>query len=144
MENKPTDPNAEPNENYENLPFHGMQNPPTKVSPCLHYIICSFCSFFFFLFVIIIFPENPTIQPMYFLMLIAVVIFYVCCYCCCSYQLSLSLSHTFSSYLSFFPPKCSYFPTFLFHFCQSDTNPIYPDCFSTFFFVLFYVPVKCF
>ncbi|CAO1401818.1 unnamed protein product [Diamesa tonsa] len=30
VENKPTDLNAEPNENYENLPFHGMQNPPTK------------------------------------------------------------------------------------------------------------------
>lgn len=23
--------NAEPCENYENLPFHGMQNPPAKV-----------------------------------------------------------------------------------------------------------------
>ncbi|KAG5680757.1 hypothetical protein PVAND_010244 [Polypedilum vanderplanki] len=30
VDNKPNDPNAEPCENYENLPFHGMQNPPTK------------------------------------------------------------------------------------------------------------------
>lgn len=52
VENKPTDLNAEPNENYENLPFHGMQNPPTKVSPCLHNIIFrSFsllCYYYFF------------------------------------------------------------------------------------------------
>lgn len=32
VDNKPYDPNAEPCENYENLPFHGLQNPPTKVS----------------------------------------------------------------------------------------------------------------
>jgi hypothetical protein len=32
VDNKPNDPNAEPCENYENLPFHGLQNPPTKVS----------------------------------------------------------------------------------------------------------------
>lgn len=31
VDNKPHDPNAEPCENYENLPFHGLQNPPTKV-----------------------------------------------------------------------------------------------------------------
>lgn len=31
VDNKPNDPNAEPCENYENLPFHGLQNPPTKV-----------------------------------------------------------------------------------------------------------------
>jgi hypothetical protein len=31
MDTKPNDPNAEPCENYENLPFHGLQNPPTKV-----------------------------------------------------------------------------------------------------------------
>lgn len=50
VENKPTDPNAEPNENYENLPFHGMQNPPTKVSPCLHNIIFRSFSFMLLLF----------------------------------------------------------------------------------------------
>lgn len=32
VDNKPNDPSAEPCENYENLPFHGLQNPPTKVS----------------------------------------------------------------------------------------------------------------
>jgi hypothetical protein len=32
VDSKPNDPNAEPCENYENLPFHGLQNPPTKVS----------------------------------------------------------------------------------------------------------------
>lgn len=31
VDSKPNDPNAEPCENYENLPFHGLQNPPTKV-----------------------------------------------------------------------------------------------------------------
>lgn len=30
VDTKPNDPNAEPCENYENLPFHGLQNPPTK------------------------------------------------------------------------------------------------------------------
>jgi len=31
VDNKPNDPSAEPCENYENLPFHGLQNPPSKV-----------------------------------------------------------------------------------------------------------------
>jgi hypothetical protein len=31
VDNKPNDPSADPCENYENLPFHGMQNPPSKV-----------------------------------------------------------------------------------------------------------------
>ncbi|KAL7033530.1 hypothetical protein ACKWTF_007630 [Chironomus riparius] len=30
VDNKPNDPGAEPCENYENLPFHGLQNPPSK------------------------------------------------------------------------------------------------------------------
>lgn len=93
-----------------------------------------YLSFFLFYVIIIFSPKN---QPMYFLMLIAVVIFYVCCYCCCSYQFSFSFT---KSLLLFFPPKCSYFSTFLFYFCKSDTNPIYPDCFSTFFFYF----ISCF
>lgn len=42
VDTKPNDPSAEPCENYENLPFHGLQNPPTKVrfpqpiTHCLH------------------------------------------------------------------------------------------------------------
>lgn len=31
MDSKPLE-YVEPSENYENLPFHGMQNPPPKVS----------------------------------------------------------------------------------------------------------------
>lgn len=38
VDNKPNDPNAEPCENYENLPFHGLQNPPTKVRQSLFQI----------------------------------------------------------------------------------------------------------
>ncbi|CRK99567.1 CLUMA_CG012880, isoform B [Clunio marinus] len=30
VDTKPNDPNAAPCENYENLPFHGLQSPPTK------------------------------------------------------------------------------------------------------------------
>jgi MFS family permease len=44
VNNKPNDPNAEPCENYENLPFHGLQNPPTKVSALFtffsHFLLC--------------------------------------------------------------------------------------------------------
>lgn len=32
MDSKPPFEYVEPSENYENLPFHGMQNPPPKVS----------------------------------------------------------------------------------------------------------------
>ena len=31
MENKPVDLLGDTGENYENLPFHGLQNPPNKV-----------------------------------------------------------------------------------------------------------------
>ena len=33
MENKPVDLLGDTGENYENLPFHGLQNPPNKVTP---------------------------------------------------------------------------------------------------------------
>ena len=44
VDNKPNDPSAEPCENYENLPFHGLQNPPSKVSRLL-YLSSSFIIF---------------------------------------------------------------------------------------------------
>ena len=42
VDNKPNDPNAEPCENYENLPFHGLQNPPTKVRQIISLVSSSF------------------------------------------------------------------------------------------------------
>lgn len=100
-----------------------------------------------FMLLLFLSPKN---QPMYFLMLIAVVIF-LCIFsfaiCCCSYQFSFSST---KSLFLLFPPKMLVFLNILISFfCKSDTNPIYPDCFSTFFFLLcismfFYVPVKLF
>ena len=99
VENKPTDPNAEPNENYENLPFHGMQNPPTKVSPCLHNIIFrSFSLFFSFMLLLFFFPQKP-----------ANVLFNAncCCHFLCLLLLLLFISTLFLSHfvsLFFFVP----------------------------------------
>lgn len=97
VENKPTDPNAEPNENYENLPFHGMQNPPTKVSPCLHNIIFPSLLFLFSLlcYYYYFFPQKP-----------ANVLFNANCYC---HVLCLLLLLLFISTLSLSLSLCLFF-----------------------------------
>lgn len=77
VDTKPNDPSAEPCENYENLPFHGLQNPPTKVRAiCLRAV------------------GPPTILPftVTLLTLIAVVTLLVLAPCLgCRYLLSPSL-----------------------------------------------------
>lgn len=90
VDNKPLDPNAEPCENYENLPFHGMQNPPTKVKLSFSFLFfCYFCLH-------------------YILTLIAVVTFPVCCCYVLSLYLFLLPSACFDyCFRAFF---CPFFP----------------------------------